>query len=91
MRDGRGRRQAGRRALERAGTCEAENPGTPPCEDGPSAASASENPVARTSKPSLPPPLSSSAGLQRCRPTSRRLASAPLCRAGREVYRTKYS
>ena len=39
-RDGRGRRQdAGRRAHDRAGDREAEDPETPPCEDGLSAAS----------------------------------------------------
>src|SRR5215212_9449136 len=39
-RDGRGRRQdAGRRAHDRAGDREAENPETPPCEGGLSAAS----------------------------------------------------
>src|SRR5215217_5230550 len=70
----------------RAGDREAENPEAPPCEDGLSAASAKDA--------GEPPPQATASGFpdaalasppdhrQRCRPTSRRLMSAPLCRAG---------
>ena len=60
-RDGRGRRQdAGRRAHDRAGDREAENPEAPPCEDGLSAASTES----RSRDPRPPPrtPLTSSTG-----------------------------
>jgi len=75
-RDGRGRRQdAGRRAHDRAGDREAENPETPPCEDGLSAASTES----RSRDPRPPPrtPPASSTG----EPASPQADAAPLSNA----------
>src|SRR5215203_2449450 len=76
----------------RAGDREAEDPEAPPCEGRaqrritaagkPAEATASGFPGAALA--SLPDHR------QRCRPTSRRLMSAPLCRAGCVQIRTKY-
>ena len=92
-RDGRGRRQdAGRRAHDRAGDREAENPETPPCEDGLSAASTES----RSRDPR--PPASDAADLldgrarfaqSRCRPAFERLRKRP-SRTGREQTRTRF-
>jgi hypothetical protein len=75
-RDGRGRRQdAGRRAHDRAGDREAENPETPPCEGGLSAASTES----RSRDPRPPPraPPTSSTG----EPASPKADAAPLSNA----------
>ena len=68
----------------RAGDREAEDPEAPPCEDGLSAASAAAGKPAEATASGFPgAALASLPGhRQRCRPTSRRLISAPLCRAG---------
>jgi hypothetical protein len=75
-RDGRGRRQdAGRRAHDRAGDREAENPEVPPCEDGLSAASTESR--SRDPQPPTSTPRTSSTG----EPASLEADAAPLSNA----------
>src|SRR4051794_22711352 len=68
----------------RAGDREAEDPETPPCEGGLSAASAVAGKPAEATASGVPDRLFRACPIirQRCRPTSRRLMSAPLCREG---------
>src|SRR5215203_6397400 len=79
-RDGRGRRQdAGRRAHDRAGDREAENPETPPCEDGLSAAStAAGASTGRATAFKVAEPLRTRASSKTMPPRFRKPPEAPL-------------